>query len=78
MNQILRVITLDFLDFQSTEKEWQKIFFVGAGLFIGTNVIFVLFGSGKIQKWNRISNEEAADDINKTEMNVVAKSEEIH
>lgn len=68
------------MNFQSTVEEWQKLFFVGAGLFIGSNAIFVLFGSGHVQKWNTIDNEEHTEDakINVTEMNVLTKSEEIN
>jgi len=39
---------------RSTEEEWRKLFYVGAGMFIGSNIIFVFFGSGYVQKWNNI------------------------
>lgn len=58
--------------FQSTEKEWQTVFFVGAGLFIGSNIIFVLFGSGYVQKWNNIRDEAPSDDnLNTTEIEII-------
>lgn len=47
---------------QSTEEEWQKIFFVGAGFYMGTSIIFILFGSGYVQKWNDIPDEVTPDD----------------
>lgn len=56
--------------FQSTEEEWRKLFYVGAGLFIGSNIIFVLFGSGHVQKWNNIpDNTVVNDSLNTIEKN---------
>lgn len=55
-------MTLLSLDFQSTKEEWQKIFYVGAGIFVFTNIIFLLFGSGNVQKWNEIADEPATPD----------------
>jgi len=48
---------------QSTAAEWQNVFLVGGGLYMGTAVIFILFGSGHVQKWNDILDEVKMDDI---------------
>lgn len=56
-------------ELQSTEEEWKKVFFVGAGIYMATNVIFIIFGSGFVQKWNSIHDEVTPDD-NKIEQNV--------
>lgn len=37
---------------------------MAAGILIGTAVIFVVFGSGQIQKWNKIT--EDVDEMNTT------------
>jgi len=58
-----------FTRHRSTEEEWQKIFFVGAGIFISTNIIFILFGSGNVQKWNDVA-EEAATSHENVKINV--------
>lgn len=64
--------------FKSGEEEWQKVFSIGAALFIGSNLIFVLFGSGHIQKWNTINNDDPLDgNLNETEMKIITASEEL-
>ncbi|KAK2581048.1 hypothetical protein KPH14_006091 [Odynerus spinipes] len=32
--------------------QWRSIFFLSAGIYIIGNLIFILFGKGKVQKWN--------------------------
>lgn len=34
-------------------KEWSYIFMIDAFLYIFTAIIFIIFGSGNIQKWNK-------------------------
>lgn len=50
-------------------------------MFIASNIIFILFGSGYVQKWNNIEEEETPDGkdvisklITKTESSEVQKS----
>lgn len=38
--------------FQSTIDEWSTIFLIGAIAYIAPAIIFMIFGSGKIQYWN--------------------------
>lgn len=33
-------------------SQWRNIFFLSAGIYIVGNLIFILFGKGKVQKWN--------------------------
>ncbi|KAL1518097.1 hypothetical protein ABEB36_001772 [Hypothenemus hampei] len=33
-------------------SEWHLIFFIGAAVYIGCGIIFIIFGSGEIQTWN--------------------------
>lgn len=57
----------DTYAFQSTVEEWEKIFFVGAGMYIGPTIIFMIFGSGYVQKWNNILDEEIPDKLTSEE-----------
>jgi MFS transporter, ACS family, solute carrier family 17 (sodium-dependent inorganic phosphate cotransporter), other len=43
----------NLIRFQSTLDEWQNIFFIGAIVYIAPAIIFMLFGSGEVQKWNQ-------------------------
>lgn len=37
---------------QNTAAEWKQIFLVGAAMYIGCAIVFIIFGSGQIQHWN--------------------------
>ncbi|XP_055625542.1 sialin-like [Toxorhynchites rutilus septentrionalis] len=37
---------------QSTMQEWQYVFAIGAAAYIVPALVFILFGSGMVQKWN--------------------------
>lgn len=37
-------------------NEWQLIFWIGAAVYIGSGIVFCIFGSGQIQHWNYIEN----------------------
>lgn len=37
---------------QSTIDEWSSIFLIGGLVYVGTAIIFIIFGSVEIQKWN--------------------------
>lgn len=36
----------------STILQWRTVFWIVLGVFLGTNVLFILMGSGEIQPWN--------------------------
>ncbi|XP_045621708.2 sialin isoform X1 [Procambarus clarkii] len=40
---------------QQTFGQWRKVFYIAASLFIADALIFVLFASGKEQKWNKVA-----------------------
>lgn len=50
---------------QNTIDEWSIIFIIGGVFYILPAALFILFGSGNVQKWNGIStkDEPAADDV---------------
>ncbi|XP_008197196.3 sialin [Tribolium castaneum] len=41
-----------------TMDEWRTVFWVSFGIFAFTNVIYVVFMSGKVQKWNDLKREQ--------------------
>lgn len=44
--------------------EWQYVFGIGAMAYIAPAIIFIIFGSGEVQKWN--DKKEAADEVRAT------------
>jgi len=42
----------------STRSEWQKVFFLAAGILIVGAIVFVVFGSGHLQSWARSTDIE--------------------
>jgi len=54
---IAPMIVAYFTNERSSEYEWWYIFFICAGMLILSAVIFILFGSVEVQKWNRIEED---------------------
>uniref|UniRef100_A0A182K207 Major facilitator superfamily (MFS) profile domain-containing protein n=1 Tax=Anopheles christyi TaxID=43041 RepID=A0A182K207_9DIPT len=46
------ILVAHFTVQQSTMEEWQYVFMIGAAAYIVPALIFVIFGSGQVQKWN--------------------------
>ena len=47
--------------FQQTHEAWGEVFLLAAGIYIGCNIVFVLFGSGSVQRWNNPKEEVTED-----------------
>ena len=47
---------------QSTRSEWQKVFFLAAGIYAAGAIIFVIFGSGESQSWATETSENNTRD----------------
>ncbi|XP_058830779.1 sialin-like [Topomyia yanbarensis] len=43
-----------FTSEKNTIAEWKYVFLISAGIYIVSGLIFMVFGSGKVQKWNEI------------------------
>ena len=41
-----------FLSFQPTRAQWQKVFYISAGICVVGWIVYMLLGSGKQQPWN--------------------------
>lgn len=52
------------IPFQNTINEWSIIFMIAAALYILPALVFILLGSGNVQKWNDKSsrNEQTTAD----------------
>lgn len=59
---------------QSTDAEWRNVFLIGAGMLIGPTFIFIIFGSGKVQKWNEIVEEVDETKMDTFVLNNIDKS----
>lgn len=46
------IVVAYFTAEENTIEQWTKVFFIGAGAYIIPAIIFAIFGSGKVQKWN--------------------------
>lgn len=43
----------------NTAEAWRNVFYVGASVYICTGLVFIIFGSGKIQKWNDVPTKKS-------------------
>ncbi|XP_066254786.1 putative inorganic phosphate cotransporter isoform X2 [Euwallacea similis] len=61
-----------------SQAEWRVVFWIAFGVFLITNTIFVIFGSGKVQSWNTNEGKEkpleSAYVMNAANMTVTEKS----
>lgn len=39
-------------------EEWRNVFWLSAVMLISTNLVFLQFGSGKMQPWNEIPKKQ--------------------
>ncbi|CAG4956010.1 unnamed protein product [Parnassius apollo] len=56
---ITPMITAYFTRNGNTFDHWRPVFFVGASVYILAAVFFVLFGTGNIQPWNFVDNDDS-------------------
>lgn len=52
------MLVAHFTQDRSTFEEWTKIFLIGGAVYIIPALIFMVFGSGEVQPWNTIEEEE--------------------
>ncbi|GAB0097404.1 hypothetical protein DMENIID0001_130410 [Sergentomyia squamirostris] len=58
-----------FIQKDNTFENWIYVFVIGAGIYIGSALIYAIFGSGEIQPWNTIVPDNADDEDERTERN---------
>ena len=59
---------IDFIEFspsffQGSLSQWQIVFFITAGIYTFTNLVFVIFGTGKEQSWNHRESQKPVEDF---------------
>lgn len=55
--------------FQQTLEQWNKVFYLSGAICIVTGLIYIFFGTSKVQKWNAY--EESRP--NEKEMKIIVK-----
>jgi len=60
--------------------QWRSVFFLSAGIYTAGNLIFVLFGTSEVQKWNDPIESKRNNTIPKISMEpmTIATIEEEH
>lgn len=48
---------------QNTIDEWNTIFRINAVFYVAPAVFFIIFGSGKVQKWNDANKKQNTADV---------------
>uniref|UniRef100_A0A182PVE8 Major facilitator superfamily (MFS) profile domain-containing protein n=1 Tax=Anopheles epiroticus TaxID=199890 RepID=A0A182PVE8_9DIPT len=48
-----------FTEQRNTMEEWKHVFLLTAGFYIASGIVFIIFGTGKVQKWNEIKENSA-------------------
>ncbi|XP_062557721.1 sialin-like, partial [Armigeres subalbatus] len=51
---IAPMMVAHFTSEQNTMEQWRQIFHINAGIYLISGLTFVLFGSGKVQSWNKV------------------------
>lgn len=46
---------------KNTMEEWKNVFLISAAIYIISGVIFIFFGSGKVQSWNEIKEQASTE-----------------
>jgi hypothetical protein len=55
---------------QSTILQWRTVFWIVLGVFLVTNLLFILMGSGEIQPWNNpLTKKQGGEEGCKSEHN---------
>ena len=60
-----RSLKMSFFCSQQTQAAWRQVFFISSGVYVCLNLVFVIFGSTKVQPWNTYwekEPEEATED----------------
>lgn len=60
------ILVAHFTVQQSTMEEWQYVFMIGAAAYIVPALIFIVFGSGQVQKWNEPKQTQANGEFQHT------------
>lgn len=48
---------------QQTFGQWQKVFYIAAGIFLVDTIFYLIFASGRVQEWNQVTEAQKEDAI---------------
>ncbi|GAB0086408.1 sialin-like [Sergentomyia squamirostris] len=65
---IAPLVVAAFTKDNNSMESWRKVFILGAFVYIIPAVIFMFFGSGKIQPWNNPSNPNEDESYSSSDM----------
>lgn len=63
------VYVLNFLWFQQTLSQWNKVFYLSGAICISSGLIYIFFGTSSVQEWNTYENP----DLDEREMKLTHK-----
>lgn len=65
-----------YSSFQNTMEQWKNVFLISAAMYVVSGLIFIAFGSGKVQSWNDVKKKsEPTTESNKVDNNVTYNGE---
>jgi len=70
MHKYVCVFETHLMFLQSTILQWRTVFWIVLGVFVVTNVLFILMGSGELQPWNNpVTKTEGGEEAPTAEQN---------
>jgi len=67
--QYVCVFETHLMFLQSTLLQWRTVFWIVLGVFLVTNVLFILMGSGELQPWNNPATKKQEEEARTSEQN---------
>jgi len=70
MHKYVCVFETHLMFLQSTILQWRAVFWIVLGVFVATNLLFVLMGSGELQPWNNpVTKKQGGEEACTSEQN---------
>jgi len=70
MHKYVCVFETHLMCLQSTILQWRTVFWIVLGVFVVTNVLFILMGSGELQPWNNpVTQKQGGEEARASEQN---------
>ncbi|XP_046332424.2 uncharacterized transporter slc-17.2-like [Haliotis rufescens] len=66
----LAPVTVSYIVTERTREQWSTVFYISAGIYVVAALIFIIFGSGKIEPWaDNSADENIPEPTRKSEIN---------
>jgi len=70
MHKFVCVFETHLIFLQSTILQWRTVFWIVLGVFVATNILFILMASGELQPWNNpVTKKEGGEEDCTSEQN---------